>query len=99
MVNFNEIDEARRVLGLGEAATLKEIKSAYRRLAQRYHPDKHGDANSERDETMKRVNRAYNLLMDYCADYKYSFGREDVGRTYPEEEDYRRWHEKWSGSV
>jgi curved DNA-binding protein CbpA len=97
MANFDEIDKARRLLELGETATQKEIKSSYRRLAQRYHPDKHGDANSERNETMKRLNGAYKLLMDYCADYKYSFRQEDIARVYLEEEDYKRWHEKWSG--
>jgi hypothetical protein len=47
MVNFNELDEARRLLGLGEAATLKEIRSAYRRLAHHHHPDKHYGADEE----------------------------------------------------
>jgi DnaJ-class molecular chaperone len=42
MANFNEIEEARKLLGLGEAATLDEIKRAYRTLAHRHHPDKHG---------------------------------------------------------
>lgn len=96
MVDFSKIDEARRLLELGETATMKEIKSSYRRLAQRYHPDKHGNPDSERDETMKRVNQAYNLLMDYCADYRFCFKREDVARTHPEEEDYKNWQEKWS---
>jgi hypothetical protein len=32
-VNFREIDKVRRLFGLGESATLKEIKTAYRRLA------------------------------------------------------------------
>ena len=51
MANFNEIDEARRLLGLGEVATLKEIKSAYRRLAHRHHPaDKHGSATEENEK-------------------------------------------------
>ena len=56
MANFNEIDEARRLLGLGEAATLKEIKSAYRRLAHRHHPDKHIVASEEDMERMKKLN-------------------------------------------
>jgi len=94
MVNFNEIDEARRVLGLGEAATLKEIKSAYRRLAHRHHPDKHGSATEEID-TMKKLNRAYKILMDYCNDYKYSFKEKDVTRTYPDEEYWRKWRDSW----
>jgi DnaJ-class molecular chaperone len=73
MANFDEIDEARRLLGLGEVATLKEIKSAYRRLAHCYHPDKHIVASEEDVERMKKLNRAYKALMDYCTDYKYSF--------------------------
>jgi DnaJ-class molecular chaperone len=95
MANFEEIEEARKLLGLGEAATLNEIKSVYKSMAQRHHPDKHGGASTAENEIMKRLNRAYKLLMDYCADYKYSFRQEDVARVYPEEEDYKRWHEKW----
>ena len=99
MVNFNEIDEARRVLGLGEAATLKEIRSAYRRLAHHHHPDKHDSATEENEEMMKNLNRAYQLLMDYCTDYKYGFREEDIGRTYPHEEHLRKWRENWFNSI
>ena len=83
-MNFNEIDKARRLLGLGEAATLKENKTAYRRLAHYHHPDKN-DGN----EMMKKLNRAYKVLMDYCNGYRYSFRQEDTARVYPEEEDFR----------
>ena len=96
MAHFNEIEEARKLLGLGEAATLKEIKSAYRSLAHHHHPDKHGGAETGETEIMRRLNQAYKLITDYCADYKYSFRREDVARVYPEGEDYKKWHENWS---
>jgi len=93
MANFVEIDEARRLLGLGEEATLKEIKSAYRRLAYRHHPDKHSStAGEETGETMKRLNAACKLLMDYCSNYKYSLQEEDVARTYPHDEYLRRYY-------
>jgi len=99
MVNFNEINEARRLLGLGEATTLKEIKSAYRRLAHRHHPDKHGSPTAESEQMMKKLNQAYKLLMDYCDNYKYSFKEEDVARTYPHEEYMRKWRENWFNSI
>ena len=96
MANFKEIDEARRLLGLGEAATLKEIKSAYRRLASRYHPDKQsGGARTEGEETMKRLNWAYKLLTEYCSHYKYAFREEDVARTYPHDEYLRKYYYGW----
>jgi len=56
MPNFKDINEARNLLGLGEAATLREIKSAYRRLAHHYHPDKHDSTSQEDVEKMKKLN-------------------------------------------
>jgi DnaJ-class molecular chaperone len=96
MANFTEIDEARKVPGLSEAATLKEIKRAYRTLAHHHHPDKHsGTAGEETEETMKKLNWAYKLLMDYCDNYKYSFREEDVAGTYPRDEYLRRYYYGW----
>ena len=99
MANFLEVDEARKILGLGETATLKEIKSAYRRLARHYHPDQHNSEVNQNHEAMKKLNRAYKLLENYCRDYKYSFHQEDVARTYPDEEYTRTWGERWFNSI
>ena len=79
MADFKEIDEARNILGLGEVATLKEIKGAYRRLARRCHPDRH-TGSDQSQAAMKKLNWAYKLLEDYCKGYKYSFRQEDVLR-------------------
>lgn len=100
MANFNEIDEARRLLTLGKTATLKEIRSAYRRMASRYHPDRHTTSDSSPyDEIMTKLNWAYKVLTEYCRDYKYTFGEEDVARTYPFEEYERNWHKNWFNSI
>lgn len=99
MANFEEVDEARKLLGLGEAATLKEIKSAYRRLAHRYHPDKHSGATEVDTEKIKRLNWAYQVLMDYCNDYKYSFREEGVARTYPHDEYIRKFYHGWFDGI
>ena len=98
MAGFNEIDEARKLLGLRDAATRREIKNAYKRLAHRYHPDKH-DGGADETEVMKKLNWAYKLLMTYCDDYKYSFGEEDVARTYPREAYLRRYHDGWFDGI
>jgi hypothetical protein len=88
MANFEEIEWARSTLRLGEAASLREIKQTYRKMAFRYHPDG-GKNDPESKEKMKKLNRAYQLLLKYCACFHYTFREEDVARAYPEEE-YRR---------
>ena len=53
------------VLGVSPSATEEEIKTAYRNLARRYHPDRYaGDpaAAREAEEKMKEINEAYELL-------------------------------------
>lgn len=52
-----------KTLGVSKNADEKELKSAFRRLAQRYHPDKNpGDKQAE--ETFKEINEAYDVLSD-----------------------------------
>ncbi len=98
MANFEEIDKARRLLGLGDRATLKEIKQAYRKMAFRYHPDS-GGKGAEGQEMMKQLNWAYRLLLDYCADYSYSFTEEDVVRTDFYEEYLRKFYHDWFNGI
>ncbi len=51
------------VLGVGRDAGADDIKKAYRKLAQEYHPDKHkGDKDIE--EKFKEINEAYEVLKD-----------------------------------
>ncbi|HEX8708389.1 MAG TPA: molecular chaperone DnaJ [Pyrinomonadaceae bacterium] len=51
------------ILGVGQTATEQEIKSAYRRLAVKFHPDKNpGDAEAE--EKFKEAAEAYSILSD-----------------------------------
>ncbi|HEY0004754.1 MAG TPA: molecular chaperone DnaJ [Pyrinomonadaceae bacterium] len=51
------------ILGLSRTATEHEIKSAYRRLAVRYHPDKN-PGDSEAEERFKEAAEAYAVLSD-----------------------------------
>lgn len=67
------------VLGLSKSASSDEIKSAYRKLAMKYHPDRNpGDKGAE--ESFKEVNEAYEVLSDEGKRKQYdSFGHAGMG--------------------
>ncbi len=85
--NFEIIDEARNLLGLGEKVAFDEIKKAYYTLSHQNHPDKHC-GESQTAEKMKKINEAYHILENYCQScdefigeekiQNYSLKREDV---------------------
>ncbi len=51
------------VLGVGRNASPEEIKSAYRRLARRFHPDVNPN-DAEAEEKFKEIGNAYSILSD-----------------------------------
>ena len=64
-VKWERIAEARRVLGLGESASLKDIKAAYHRLSKKRHPDVDQKRGRRADDAMAELNRAYGVLLAY----------------------------------
>lgn len=66
-------------LGLDKSASPDDIKSAYRALSSKHHPDKGGDA-----ETMARINRAYETLSDPEKRARYDAGAPEKGQTVEE---------------
>lgn len=58
-----EFKDYYKILGLSKTATEKEIKTAYRKLARKYHPDLNpGDKRAE--DRIKSINEAYEVLGD-----------------------------------
>jgi DnaJ-class molecular chaperone len=49
-------------LGLSSAATLADIKKAFRQQASLYHPDRNADANAP--QRFRAVQEAYDVLSD-----------------------------------
>jgi len=69
---WQAIEAARDLLGLGDRATRGEMKRAYRRLCKQYHPDLATDEEREaNEEMMYRLTSAYELLMRYCDEYRF----------------------------
>ena len=50
------------ILGVERSATDAQIKSAYRKLARKYHPDV--NKTKEAEEKFKEINEAYEVLSD-----------------------------------
>lgn len=52
-----------QILGISGNASQEDIKAAYKKLAKKYHPDKHG-GNEFHEEHFKKINSAYQVLSD-----------------------------------
>ena len=52
-------------LGVAKSASADELKKAYRKLALKWHPDKHKDQDKKKAEAkFKEINQAYEVLSD-----------------------------------
>ena len=78
MADYAAIDAARRTLELGNSATLAEIRTAYRALMRRWHPDKCADEPVLCRERAAAIATAYRLLTAYCRDFRFSFASEAI---------------------
>ncbi|MFC1782057.1 J domain-containing protein [Planctomycetota bacterium] len=52
------------ILGLTDGASLEKVKNTYRKLALKYHPDRHPD-KEEPGGKMTEINAAYSILYRY----------------------------------
>lgn len=103
MADFNHIDWARKALGLDDNATLEEIKGAYKKLALKYHPDRCPDEKKQEcQEKFKEITHANDILMAYCAGYRYSFKEKEVKRNSMDKYSYehlKRFYDGWWGKL
>ena len=72
-----------QLLGIAREATQAEIKSAYRKLARKYHPDVSKESDSE--EKFKQVGEAYEVLKD--AEKRAAY--DQLGSQWKEGQDFR----------
>ena len=81
-MTYADLLEAQSALGLGERATIKDIKTRHRELVKRHHPD---TGNAGDPEIIRKVNAAYRVLLDYVSTYRFSFAEEEFYEQNPEE--------------
>ena len=96
-MTYRELQDSLALFGLGERATLKQIKARHRELARAHHPDRGaaGDA-----ATMQQINAAYKILLAYCENYRFSFSEGEFLEQVPEERLRRQfgWDPVWGGA-
>jgi len=75
----NHITKLYDLLGTTPDASPAELKKAYYKLSQQYHPDVNKDENAE--EKMQEVTRAYEVLTGGDEKKKSEFIKEQKGKT------------------
>ncbi|HKI48612.1 MAG TPA: GvpL/GvpF family gas vesicle protein [Desulfobacteria bacterium] len=76
-VDYEKLNNARKLLGLKEQTTQQEIREHYWQLSKKFHPDKFpGDRDAQKH--FEKINHAYKLVTDYCREPSCSFREEDV---------------------
>jgi len=86
MNKYQKITEARKLLELPERTTMKEIKSNYRSLLVKWHPDRCSENKEQCDEMTRKIIAAYKTIITYCNQYKYSFSKKEIRDYLPEDE-------------
>jgi len=86
MNKYQEITQARELLDLPERASMEEIKSNYRKLVSKWHPDKCGGDNEQSKEMTQKITAAYKIITTYCNQYKFSFTEQEVKNYLSDEE-------------
>ncbi|MBU0729736.1 MAG: J domain-containing protein [Proteobacteria bacterium] len=65
----HDIARAAGLLGFEGHASIKEIKAAFRRLSKKHHPDTSPEGTAD-TQKMQEITEAYQLLIEYCSQYR-----------------------------
>ncbi|MBN2189709.1 MAG: DnaJ domain-containing protein, partial [Candidatus Aureabacteria bacterium] len=75
------------------------VKSAFRKLTLKYHPDKCGKGNKKQSEEMfKKVKRAKDIIEAYCLNYRIPFTEKEVRKNAAERDETEyseRFYDGW----
>ncbi len=72
------IKDAADILGIENKASINEIRSRYHILVKEWHPDVLQHDLEDPNKIIIQLNDAYDILIDYCMNYEFSFRPEDI---------------------
>ena len=81
-MTYPDLQEACRIYGLGERATLREIKERHRQLVRQHHPDAGGGCDPG---AIRQINAAHRILSEYVNNYRFSFSEAEFLEQNPDE--------------
>jgi len=95
-MTYQQLREALEIFGLGERATMAQLKARHRELVKAHHPDQRCSTDSE---AIRSINNAHRILLDYCLSYRFCFSEEEFLAQTPTERIKRQfgWDPVWSG--
>jgi DnaJ-class molecular chaperone len=95
-MTYQDFKNAAEIFQLGARATLRQIRSRHRELVKAHHPDR---GNETDPEAIRKVNCAYEILMEYCNGYQFCFSEEEFLEQTPAERLKRQfgWDPVWGG--
>jgi DnaJ-class molecular chaperone len=103
VTEFKKTEKARNLLGLDEEASLEEIKKAFRALSLKYHPDTCKEQDKKHcEKQFKLIVQAKETLLNYCANYRFSFKEQAVKKNAMDRKQYehlKRFYEDWFGDL
>jgi DnaJ-class molecular chaperone len=78
LTQYDALEHAREMLKLHDRITLAEIKSQYKTLMKKWHPDRCSEDPEQCKEKAQQITQAYQLLLEYCNNYRYSFTPNEI---------------------
>ncbi len=86
MGKHEDITQARKILGIYESETLKNIKNKFKQLIKKYHPDVCKMDKEVCHKKTEEIINSYKIIMSYCDNYKFSFKKEEIEKYLSKEE-------------
>jgi len=81
-----KLHHALHVLELPVLVSWEDIKTQYRKLSKKYHPD-----FNHKEDKMRELNEAYALLRHYIFHYRFTFSDEEIKKQFPESDHDRKF--------